>query len=109
MGTMLNPFYCIPDCFKTQEMCDKAVKDDSFSLQFVPDWFIRRELVGLWHDDYYDDGGGHWDDDDEDKFFEWYHGYKKRKAQKASIKEELLHCLASIKVLGLVYVIRRKK
>ena len=29
-------------------------------------------------------------DDDEDNFFEWYDGYKKRKAQKASIKEELL-------------------
>ena len=32
-----------------------------------------------------------WDnDDDEDQFFEWYDGYKKRKAQKTSIKEELL-------------------
>ena len=48
----------------------------------------------MWYDDYYDDDdddGGHWDDDnDEDKFFEWYDGYKKRKAQKAKIKEELL-------------------
>ena len=41
-------------------------------------------------DDYYDDGG-HWDDDDdEDKFFEWYDGYKKLKAQKVSLKEKLL-------------------
>ena len=41
-------------------------------------------------DDYYDDDGDHWDnDDDEDKFFEWYDGYKKRKAQKTSIKKEL--------------------
>ena len=64
-------------------MCDKAVKDDSFSLPFVPDWFIRREWLGLWHDDYYDDGG-HWDDDDdvEDKFFEWYHGYKNGRLKK---------------------------
>ena len=48
----------------------------------------------MWHDDYYDDDGGHWDDDDdddnEDKFFEWYNGYKKRKAQKAKIKKELM-------------------
>ena len=43
------------------------------------------------YDDYYDDDGGHLDDNDEkDSFFKWYDGYKKRKAQKASIKEELL-------------------
>ena len=45
----------------------------------------------MWYDDYYDDNGDHWDDDnDEDKFFERYTVSKKRKAQKASIKEELL-------------------
>ena len=42
------------------------------------------------YDDYFDDDGGHLDDDDEDHFFKWCDGYKKRKAQKASIKEELL-------------------
>ena len=42
MRTMPNAFHRIPDRFKTQK-CDKAVKYDSFSLQFVPDWFIRRE------------------------------------------------------------------
>ena len=42
------------------------------------------------YDDYFDDDGSHLDDDDEDHFFKWYDGYKKRKAQKASIKEELL-------------------
>ena len=30
------------------------------------------------------------DDDDEGKFFKWYDGYRAWKAQKASIKEELL-------------------
>ena len=80
----------VPNHFKTQKMCDKAVKYDSSSLQFVPDWFVRTEWVFMWYNDYYDDDGGHWEDDDEDKFFEWYDGYKKRKAQKASIKEELL-------------------
>ena len=45
----------------------------------------------MWYDDYYDDDGDHWDDDeDEDNFFEWHDGYKKRKAQKAKTKEELL-------------------
>ena len=45
----------------------------------------------MWCDDYYDDDGDYWDnDDDEDKFFGWYNGYQKRKAQKAKIKEELL-------------------
>ena len=82
----------VPDHFKMQEICEKAVKDDSSSLQFVPDWLIIREWVDIWYDGYYDDDGVHWDYDDdyEDKFFEWYDGYKKRKAQKASIKEALM-------------------
>ena len=87
---MPDAFHCIPDRFKTQEMCDKAVWEDSSFLQFVPDWFITREWVDMCYDDYYDGDGGHWDDDDEDNLFEWYNGYKKRKVQKASIKEELL-------------------
>ena len=88
----------VPDHFKTQEICDKGVWEDSSFLQYVPDWFVTWEWVDMWHDDYYDDDGGHWDDDDdddnsddnEDKSFEWYEKKKKRKAQKASIKEELL-------------------
>ena len=46
----------------------------------------------MWHDDYFDDVGGHWndDDDDEDNFFFCYDGYKKRKAQKAKVKKELM-------------------
>ena len=45
----------------------------------------------MWYDDYYDDDGDHWEDDnDEDKFFEWYDGFKKWKAQKANIKKELM-------------------
>ena len=49
----------VPDHFKMQEKCNKAVKHDSSSLQFVPDWFIPREQVDMWCDDYYDDDGGH--------------------------------------------------
>ena len=41
----------IPDHFKTQGTCDRAVRDDFFSLQFVPDWFVTQEQIDLWHDD----------------------------------------------------------
>ena len=50
----------------------------------------------MWLNEYYDDDD---DDDDDDgkhswydkyNFFEWCNDYKKRKAQKASIKEELM-------------------
>ena len=63
-------------------MCDKAVKDDPSSLQFVPDWFVTQEQIDIWYDDDY------WYHDDE--LMEWYEGYKKRKTQKAKIKEELI-------------------
>ena len=61
-------------------------------LQYVPDWFVTKKGISMWHDDYYDDDGNYWVTGgyDEDTFFEWYDGYKKRKAQKATIKEELL-------------------
>ena len=90
MRTMPDAFHLIPDCFKTQKMCGQAIKEDSSSLQFVPDWFDTRDWMWMWYDDYDDDDGHHWDNDDEAKFFEWYDGYKKRKAQKASIKKELI-------------------
>ena len=50
----------VPGHFNTQEMCDRAVRDEPSSLQYVPDWFKE------------------------------YNGYKKRKTQKAKIKEEFL-------------------
>ena len=40
-------------------MCDKAVGSDSYSLQFVPDWFVIEQQIKIWHDS--DD----WHDDDE--------------------------------------------
>ena len=63
-------------------MCDKAVEEDPGLLEYVPDWFVTQEHIDLWgdEDDYYDD----------DKLIEWNDGYKKRKAQKASIKDELM-------------------
>ena len=39
----------------------------------------------MWYDD-----NEYCVDNDEDTFFKWYNRHKKRKAQKASIKEELM-------------------
>ena len=64
-------------------MCDNAVPRRPWLLEYVPDWSVTRGWMLMWYDD-------HWDNDDEDKFFECNDGYKKRKAQKASIKEELM-------------------
>ena len=65
-----------------QKMCDDAVGGDPYSLQFAPDWFVTEQQIKIWHDS--DD----WHNDNE--FIGWYGGCKKRKAQKAKIKEELL-------------------
>ena len=55
---------------------------------------MTEQQLKLWYDyndnEYCDDNDDDDDDDDEDNFFKWYEGYKKRKVQKASIKEELL-------------------
>ena len=56
-------------------------------MHYAPDWFVTREWKDMWHDDYYKYC---YDGDGEYKFFWWHEDYKKRKAQKASIKEELL-------------------
>ena len=72
----------VSDHLKTQEMCNKAFWEDTISLQYIPDWFVTQQQVKLWYDtdDYCND----------DKLIEWYDGYKKRKAQKAKVKEELI-------------------
>ena len=74
--------YDVPDYLKTQKMCDDAVKDDPSSLQFVPNWFVTQQKIDVWYDDDYQY--------DDDEMIEWYDSYKKRKTQKAKIKEELL-------------------
>ena len=113
----------VPDCFKDQEMCEKAVEEhscmledvpdhlkmrkmcdaivmkDSLLLRYVSDWFVTQKQLKIWHDD-----DGYFDDDE---LIEQYKSYKKRKTQKASIKEELLPIvLASIKLLGLMHARR---
>ena len=50
-------------------MCDKAVEEDLYLLEYVPDWFIRQEQIDLWHDDCYDD------DYYDYGMIEWYDGY----------------------------------
>ena len=75
----------IPDRFKKQDMYNKVVGTCSWHLKYVPDWFVTMERVRIWYDycEYHDD-------DDEDNFFKWHEGYEKRKAQKESIKKELM-------------------
>ena len=51
-------------------------------MEYVPDWLVTQQQIDMWYNDN--------DYDDEDNFFKWYDGYKKGKAQKALIKEELL-------------------
>ena len=89
-------FFLIPDCFKTHKMCErgvevdqwslchlpdnfkiqetyhKAVRNYSFSLQFVPDWFVV--LQEMWCEKF----------DDNDYFIRSRNAHQKRKAQKAN-------------------------
>ena len=74
----------VTDHLKTQQMCDKAVREGPSSLQYVPDWFVTQQLK-IWDDvnDYCNDG----------KIIEWYDGCKKCKTQKAEIEQQLM-CIA---------------
>ena len=63
-------------------MCDGVVQTDSYSLQFVPDWFVTQEQLEIWHND-----------DDyctAIEIIEWCKRYEKRKGQKASTKKQLM-------------------
>ena len=94
----------VPDHFKTEKMCERAVKDEPETLEFVLDHFKIRKMydktvkdfffavcpwllcaqkqLKIWHDnnDYCND----------DELSKWNEGHQKRKAQKAKIKEELM-------------------
>ena len=65
-------------------MCERAVKKCSGILENVPDWFVTQQQIKMWHDD------GDYYYCNNDKLIEWYHGYQKRKAQKAEIKDGLM-------------------
>ena len=77
--------YYVPDHFKTQEMCNKGVRDHFFSLQYVPDWFVAQQQIKIWYgDSEYDDDD---DDDDDDDFIKWYDGYKNGTLRKRKLKK----------------------
>ena len=105
--------YCVSDHLKTKEMCDEAVGGHSFSLQYVPNWFVTQQQVKIWHDDseyYYDGDDDDNGDNDDDRIIKWHDGYQKRKAQKTQIKKSVnAYFLVSIKMMGLVHVRRREK
>ena len=73
MRIMPEAFHHIPDPFKTQEMCDRVMREDPSSLIHAPDWFVRQQQVSMWCDD-------HYNDDDYDEIIEWYNDYQKSKA-----------------------------
>ena len=85
----------VPDCFKTWEMLEKAIKRYLYLLKYVPDWFITDQQIKIWHDNNYRCN--------DDELIEWHKGYQKLLKRRA-----LTHCLVSIKILGLVYVRRWK-
>ena len=35
----------IPDQYKTQSLCDKAVDDYLAALKLVPDWFVTSKMI----------------------------------------------------------------
>ena len=74
----------VPNQHKTKEMCNRAVSRYNLCLlQYVSDGFegVIQEKIKIWPTtgSFYDDS-----------LTEWHEGYKRRKAEKAKIKEELL-------------------
>ena len=55
-------------------MCDQAVKDYFFSLQFVPDVFVTQQQIDKWYDDDYAYN--------DNEMIEWYEGYKNERLKK---------------------------
>ena len=39
------PIRYVPDQYKLQQMCDKAVYFCLATLKFVPDWFVTRKII----------------------------------------------------------------
>ena len=78
-----------------QEMCIRVVETDSGLLQFVP---VTHQQVEVWCDESKYDY-------DYDIFSEWYNRYKKKEKK----RRVNAYCLASIKVVELVFLKMRKK
>ena len=73
----------------------------SCPLRFVPDWFVTHQQIKIRHDNdkYCND----------DELIKCYKRYQKRKAQKASIKEELMPIAWHHKVGGIDVFPKTKK
>ena len=63
---------CVPDGFKSQDMCNDAVFEDHSLIKHLTDWFVTAEMLEKCEDE------------------EWLEGFRWHKAQKAKIKKELL-------------------
>ena len=86
--------WCIPEKFKTREMCDKIVEKSPNFIKYIPDYFITREMCNkafeknprnIYHiPDYFIT----------EEMYKQYsveiYDYKKRKEQKALIREQIL-------------------
>ena len=69
----------LPNRFMTQVMCRGAVKKCPWTLINVPNWLVAPDMLENL-DNY----------EDLNEFGEWYDDYKKHKAKKTQIKEELI-------------------
>ena len=68
----------IPDLFKVQEVCIKAVEEDPRMLGYVPDWSVMQsEQLKMCYNYHHE-------------LIKWYENHEKRKAQIAKIKDKLM-------------------
>ena len=37
----------VPDQYKTQKICDKAIDDYLATLKFIPDWFVTNKMIKI--------------------------------------------------------------
>ena len=42
VGISLSVIQFVPECHKTQEMCDKAVETSPFVLGSILDWYVTQ-------------------------------------------------------------------
>ena len=63
-------------------MCNEAVQKRLWLLESIPDWFLTKEKIKLWCDDY--------DYCKDDRLDQWHDSYIRQKAQKVQIKKELI-------------------
>ena len=83
-------------------MCDAAVSEENFFLQYVLDWFVTQGQVIIWRDD---DTHCNYD-----KTVEWYDASKKTQGPESTNKTTVnVHCLASHENASLVIGRKRKE